>query len=63
MPKFHCQDLLGVVTITLFRIIADLDMPDSGMVLSGGEDITALSAIKLPVNTVFLRYVLLWYAL
>jgi len=36
-----------------------LDMPDSGTVLSGGKDITALSAIKRPFNTVFLRYVLL----
>ena len=48
----------GCGKTTLLRIIAGLEMADSGKVLSGGKDITRLPAIKRQVNTVFQSYAL-----
>jgi spermidine/putrescine transport system ATP-binding protein len=48
----------GCGKTTLLRIIAGLEMADSGQVFSGGKDITRLPAIKRQVNTVFQSYAL-----
>ena len=48
----------GCGKTTLLRIIAGLEMPDSGRVLLGGQEITALPATKRQVNTVFQSYAL-----
>ena len=48
----------GCGKTTLLRIIAGLEMPDSGRVLLGGGDITSLPATKRQVNTVFQSYAL-----
>ena len=48
----------GCGKTTLLRIIAGLEMADSGQVYSGGMDITRLPAIKRQVNTVFQSYAL-----
>lgn len=43
---------------TLLRVIAGLDLPDSGAVRIGGVDALRLPAWKRPVNTVFQSYAL-----
>jgi spermidine/putrescine transport system ATP-binding protein len=48
----------GCGKTTLLRIIAGLEMLDSGKVQLGGEDITELPATKRHVNTVFQSYAL-----
>ncbi len=48
----------GCGKTTLLRIIAGLELPDSGRVILGGEDITHLPATKRQVNTVFQNYAL-----
>lgn len=48
----------GCGKTTLLRVIAGLEMADSGQILSHGKDITRLSAIKRKVNTVFQSYAL-----
>lgn len=48
----------GCGKTTLLRIIAGLEMADSGSVYSDGKDITRLPAIKRQVNTVFQSYAL-----
>ena len=48
----------GCGKTTLLRIIAGLEMADSGQVFSGGQEITRLPAIKRQVNTVFQSYAL-----
>lgn len=48
----------GCGKTTLLRIIAGLEMPDSGKILLGGEDITTYPATKRQVNTVFQSYAL-----
>ena len=48
----------GCGKTTLLRIIAGLELPDSGRVVLGGSDITALAANKRQVNTVFQSYAL-----
>jgi len=48
----------GCGKTTLLRIIAGLEMPDSGKILLGGDDITVLPATQRPVNTVFQSYAL-----
>jgi len=48
----------GCGKTTLLRIIAGLELPDTGKVLLGGRDITSLPASKRPVNTVFQSYAL-----
>ena len=48
----------GCGKTTLLRIIAGLELADSGRVFSGGQDITRLPAIKRQVNTVFQSYAL-----
>jgi spermidine/putrescine transport system ATP-binding protein len=48
----------GCGKTTLLRIIAGLELPDSGRVLLGGQEITALPATKRQVNTVFQNYAL-----
>jgi len=48
----------GCGKTTLLRIIAGLELADSGQVLIGGKDITRLPAIKRQVNTVFQSYAL-----
>ena len=48
----------GCGKTTLLRIIAGLEMPDSGRVILGGQDITSLPATKRQVNTVFQSYAL-----
>jgi spermidine/putrescine transport system ATP-binding protein len=48
----------GCGKTTLLRIIAGLEMPDSGKVLLGGKDITEMPATKRQVNTVFQSYAL-----
>ncbi|MDL2226914.1 ABC transporter ATP-binding protein [Deltaproteobacteria bacterium OttesenSCG-928-M10] len=48
----------GCGKTTLLRIIAGLELPDSGHVLLGGQDITRLPAAKRQVNTVFQSYAL-----
>ncbi|BBO75629.1 spermidine/putrescine ABC transporter ATP-binding protein [Desulfosarcina widdelii] len=48
----------GCGKTTLLRIIAGLELADSGQIFSGGKDITRLPAIKRQVNTVFQSYAL-----
>ena len=48
----------GCGKTTLLRIIAGLELADSGRIFSGGKDITGLPAIKRQVNTVFQSYAL-----
>lgn len=48
----------GCGKTTLLRIIAGLELPDSGFVFLGGQDITRLPAAKRQVNTVFQSYAL-----
>jgi spermidine/putrescine transport system ATP-binding protein len=48
----------GCGKTTLLRIIAGLELPDTGQVLLGGRDITSLPATKRQVNTVFQSYAL-----
>lgn len=48
----------GCGKTTLLRIIAGLELADSGQVFLGGRDITRLPAIKRQVNTVFQSYAL-----
>lgn len=48
----------GCGKTTLLRMIAGFESPDSGSVLLGGQDLTALPAHKRPVNTVFQHYAL-----
>jgi spermidine/putrescine transport system ATP-binding protein len=48
----------GCGKTTLLRIIAGLEMPDSGMVMLGDQAVTWLSARERPVNTVFQSYAL-----
>ncbi|WP_155318975.1 ABC transporter ATP-binding protein [Desulfosarcina alkanivorans] len=48
----------GCGKTTLLRIIAGLELADSGRIYSGGKDITGLPAIKRQVNTVFQSYAL-----
>jgi spermidine/putrescine transport system ATP-binding protein len=48
----------GCGKTTLLRLIAGLDLPDSGCVRIGGQDVTGTAAHHLPVNTVFQSYAL-----
>jgi len=48
----------GCGKTTLLRIIAGLEVADSGQVSLGGTDITRLPANRRPVNTVFQNYAL-----
>lgn len=48
----------GCGKTTLLRIIAGLELPESGRVFLGGHDITSLPAAKRQVNTVFQSYAL-----
>ena len=48
----------GCGKTTLLRIIAGLELPDSGYLFLGGKDITRLPAAKRQVNTVFQSYAL-----
>ena len=48
----------GCGKTTLLRIIAGLELADSGQISLGGKDITRLPAIKRQVNTVFQSYAL-----
>ncbi len=48
----------GCGKTTLLRIVAGLELPDTGRVVLGGQDITALPATKRQVNTVFQSYAL-----
>lgn len=48
----------GCGKTTTLRIIAGLEMPDSGSVLLEGQDITSLAPNKRSVNTVFQNYAL-----
>lgn len=48
----------GCGKTTLLRIIAGLELPDSGTIRLAGEDITRLPAAKRQVNTVFQSYAL-----
>ncbi|QBG48993.1 ABC transporter ATP-binding protein [Verrucomicrobia bacterium S94] len=48
----------GCGKTTLLRVIAGLEMADSGMVMLGGEAITWKPANERPVNTVFQSYAL-----
>jgi spermidine/putrescine transport system ATP-binding protein len=48
----------GCGKTTLLRIIAGLELADSGQIFSGGKEITRLPAIKRQVNTVFQSYAL-----
>lgn len=48
----------GCGKTTTLRIIAGLEQPDSGSVLLGGKDVTALPPEKRNVNTVFQNYAL-----
>ncbi len=48
----------GCGKTTLLRIIAGLELPDSGKVILGGQDITSLPATRRQVNTVFQSYAL-----
>ena len=48
----------GCGKTTLLRIIAGLDLPDSGGLRIGGIESLRLSAWKRPVNTVFQSYAL-----
>jgi spermidine/putrescine transport system ATP-binding protein len=48
----------GCGKTTLLRIIAGLELPDTGQVILGGQEITSLPATKRQVNTVFQSYAL-----
>ncbi|BAS27931.1 spermidine/putrescine ABC transporter ATPase [Limnochorda pilosa] len=48
----------GCGKTTLLRIIAGLELPDSGRILLSGKDITSLPANMRPINTVFQNYAL-----
>ena len=48
----------GCGKTTTLRIIAGLESPDSGSVLLGGEDVTAVQPNKRDVNTIFQNYAL-----
>ncbi|RLF56690.1 MAG: Fe3+/spermidine/putrescine ABC transporter ATP-binding protein, partial [Thermoplasmata archaeon] len=48
----------GCGKTTLLRIIAGLELANSGNVILGGEDITSFPATKRQVNTVFQSYAL-----
>jgi spermidine/putrescine transport system ATP-binding protein len=48
----------GCGKTTLLRIIAGLELPDSGRVLLSGRDVARLPANRRPVNTVFQSYAL-----
>jgi spermidine/putrescine transport system ATP-binding protein len=48
----------GCGKTTLLRMIAGLDLPDSGRILLQGQDLTRLPAHRRPVNTVFQNYAL-----
>jgi len=48
----------GCGKTTLLRIVAGLDLADSGMVKIGGVDALSIPAHKRPVNTVFQSYAL-----
>jgi spermidine/putrescine ABC transporter ATP-binding subunit len=48
----------GCGKTTLLRMIAGLDMPDSGRILIASADMTAVPANRRPVNTVFQSYAL-----
>ncbi len=48
----------GCGKTTLLRIIAGLELPDTGRVMLGGQDITSLPATRRQVNTVFQSYAL-----
>ncbi|MEI6892301.1 MAG: ABC transporter ATP-binding protein [Pontiella sp.] len=48
----------GCGKTTLLRVIAGLELADSGMVMLGGETITRKPANERPVNTVFQSYAL-----
>lgn len=48
----------GCGKTTLLRIIAGLELADSGAVVLGGADITRIPANRRPVNTVFQNYAL-----
>ncbi|MDR3203247.1 MAG: ABC transporter ATP-binding protein [Deltaproteobacteria bacterium] len=48
----------GCGKTTLLRVIAGLELPDSGHVFLGGHDITQFPAAKRQVNTVFQSYAL-----
>jgi len=48
----------GCGKTTLLRMIAGFERPDSGRILVGGRDITALPPEQRPVNTVFQNYAL-----
>ena len=48
----------GCGKTTLLRIIAGLELPDTGLVYLGGQDVTSLPATKRQVNTVFQSYAL-----
>lgn len=48
----------GCGKTTLLRMIAGFERPDSGSILLGGQDITALPPEQRPVNTVFQNYAL-----
>jgi spermidine/putrescine transport system ATP-binding protein len=48
----------GCGKTTLLRIIAGLELQDSGRVILGGQDISGLPATKRQVNTVFQSYAL-----
>jgi spermidine/putrescine transport system ATP-binding protein len=48
----------GCGKTTLLRIVAGLELPDTGQVILGGDDITSLPATKRHVNTVFQSYAL-----
>jgi spermidine/putrescine transport system ATP-binding protein len=48
----------GCGKTTLLRMIAGLELQDSGNIILDGEDITGLPAIKRQINTVFQSYAL-----
>jgi spermidine/putrescine transport system ATP-binding protein len=48
----------GCGKTTLLRLIAGLELPDSGSIFLGGQDITSLPANKRQINTVFQSYAL-----
>ncbi len=48
----------GCGKTTLLRLIAGLELPDSGRLFLGGQEITHLPAAKRQVNTVFQSYAL-----
>jgi spermidine/putrescine transport system ATP-binding protein len=48
----------GCGKTTLLRLVAGLELPDSGNICLGGQDVTTLPANKRQVNTVFQSYAL-----